>query len=213
LSSSFVPGCDHPRMPQTTPVMTVQLRCQRPEIHSVTSAFDNRAKMKSGTATKTIFGGSDTLVQTCSSKPWGTGLLIGYSAALRNKPVQVKVEYERPSLDSATCTNLGYKPAFDHLKGKLDTEFGTAVRVIGGAGRTSSFEIYADGKLLHSKLGGTGGKVDTSAEYQALVDKLKSLVGTPSAHLDARGRDIGTFSMERHTSWKADPLGRSYAQR
>lgn len=102
LSSSFVPGCDHPRMPQTTPVMTVQLRCQQPEIHSVTSAFDNRAKMKSGTATKTIFGGSDTLIQTCSSKPWGTGLLIGYSAGLRDKPVQVKVEYERPSLDSAT---------------------------------------------------------------------------------------------------------------
>ena len=80
----------------------------------------------------------------------------------------------------------GYKPAFDRLKGKLEYEYGSAVSIRGVPGRTSSFEIFANGELLHSKLNGkakggmkvntTGMPLWTSSEYRALVAKLKPLV-------------------------------------
>ncbi len=80
-------------------------------------------------------------------------------------------------------TTTGSKPAFDKLKGQLKTEYGSAVHISGGPGRTASFEIYADGQLLHSKLGGSRGKLDVSGvpvwterEFKALSAKIHPLI-------------------------------------
>lgn len=77
----------------------------------------------------------------------------------------------------------GYQPAFDKLKGQLCAAYGLAIQVIGGPGRAEAFEVYADGQVLHSKLNGSGGKVDTAgvplwteAECKALTAKLKPFV-------------------------------------
>ena len=48
--------------------------------------------------------------------------------------------------------------------------------ITGKAGRRSSFEVTANGQLVHSKLGGQGGKLQTRAEYQALMMALEPLV-------------------------------------
>ena len=50
------------------------------------------------------------------------------------------------------------------------------VHVTAAVGRTSSFEVTAGDTVLHSKLKG-GGKVESKAEYDALVAKLKPLIG------------------------------------
>jgi len=79
----------------------------------------------------------------------------------------------------------GSKPAFDKLRGQLKREYGSALDISGGPGRTNSFEVYANGDLLHTRLGGSRGKVDTSgmpvwteAECAALSAKLKPLIKT-----------------------------------
>lgn len=83
---------------------------------------------------------------------------------------------------STQAITSGYKPAFDKLKGQLDAAYGSSVIVTGGPGRNASFEVYADGRLVHSKLAGNG-KLDTEgvpiwkeAECKALVAKLKPLI-------------------------------------
>ena len=97
----------------------------------------------------------------------------------------VKVEYSRPRFTSTTSTTPGFKHVFERLKGRLEAELGSGVRVVGGPGRNSAFEVYADGKLLHSKLAGSGGKLNTegvpvwtTAECKALAAKLKPLMRT-----------------------------------
>jgi len=123
--------------------------------------------------------------KTITSGPYGksTKMLVGHHPTLANKPVLVKVEYARPMNIAAAVSNSGYKPVFDRLKGRLEAELGSSVRIVGGPGRSASFEIYADGELLHSKLGGSRGKLDTegvpvwtNAECKALVAKLKPLI-------------------------------------
>ena len=118
--------------------------------------------------------------------------LNGYRPSLADKPVQIKVEYSRPKHITATLSNAGYQPAFDRLKGELLTELGSTVRITGAPGATASFEIYADGKLLHSKLGGSPGALDTDgvplwtkAERKVLVGKLKPLVANRMPQLSA----------------------------
>ena len=95
----------------------------------------------------------------------------------------VKVEYSRPRFNSTNSMTTGFKPQFERLKGRLDAELGSGVQIVGGPGRNSSFEVYADGKLLHSKLGGSacrlnteGVPVWTTAECKALAAKLKPLM-------------------------------------
>jgi hypothetical protein len=48
--------------------------------------------------------------------------------------------------------------------------------ITGKPGRSSSFEVTANGQLVHSKLGGQGGKLQTPAEYQALMKALEPLI-------------------------------------
>ena len=56
--------------------------------------------------------------------------------------------------------------------------FGDAVKVTSQAGRTSSFEVTVDGKLVHSKLTIPGhGKVQTDQELDAIIDAVQPLVG------------------------------------
>lgn len=122
---------------------------------------------------------------TITSPPYGksTTSVVGHHPSLANKPLHIKVEYQRPTNISARSLSAGYKPVFERLKGQLYTELGSAVRISGGPGRTASFELYADGQLLHSKLGGSLGKMDTEGvpvwtkgEIKALVAKLKPLI-------------------------------------
>ena len=82
----------------------------------------------------------------------------------------------------------GSKPAFDKLKGQLIKEYGSAVQIIGGPGRTESFEVYANGELLHSKLRGSRGKLSSSGvpvwterECKVLAAKVEPLV-TQTVH-------------------------------
>ena len=97
--------------------------------------------------------------------------------------MSVKVEYSRPRFTSANSMTTGFKPQFERLKGRLDAELGSGVQIVGGPGRNSSFEVYADNKLIHSKLGGSPGKLNiagvpvwTTAECKALAAKLKQLM-------------------------------------
>ena len=90
------------------------------------------------------------------------------------------IRYGRP-----LAFRSGSRPAFDKLKGQLSKMFGSAVQISGGPGRISSFEIYANGELIHSKLGGSPGKLDTAgmpvwtdAECIALSAKLEPLLTT-----------------------------------
>lgn len=124
------------------------------------------------------------LYDTRTVKPYGKtiSILSGYEPRLVDKPVQIKVEYARPRFISATNKTEGFKSAFEKLKGQLTTEFGSAVQISGGPGRTSSFEIYANSELIHSKLGGSAQKLDTSdtpiwtnAECKALFAKVRPL--------------------------------------
>ena len=110
-------------------------------------------------------------------------VLEKYTPSFETKPVQIKVEYARPTFSSTRSATTGSKPAFDKLKGQLCAEYGSKVQISGGPGRTMSFEVYANGELIHSKLGGSSGKVDTTGtpiwtekECKALSAKLKPLV-------------------------------------
>ena len=48
--------------------------------------------------------------------------------------------------------------------------------MIGTIGRGGAFEVTANGTLLHSKLEGQGGMIESDEEYQALVTKLKAII-------------------------------------
>ena len=62
------------------------------------------------------------------------------------------------------------------LKARLAQEFPGAT-INGKVGRMSSFEVTANGQLLHSKLKGQGGKCQTPGEWQKLLGKVKVLLG------------------------------------
>jgi hypothetical protein len=125
---------------------------------------------------------------TITSPPYGKSTIMHpshttFRPSFVEKPMVVKVEYSRPRFTSTTSMTTGFRPQYERLKGRLDAELGSGVQIVGGPGRNSAFEVYADGKLLHSKLGGSGGKLNaegvpvwTTAECKALAAKLKPLM-------------------------------------
>lgn len=55
--------------------------------------------------------------------------------------------------------------------------FGDAVKVTSQAGRTSSFEVTVNGKLVHSKLTMGHGKCNTDKEKTAVLAHVEQVLG------------------------------------
>ena len=122
------------------------------------------------------------ITSTITSGPYrkSTTFVVGHSPCFEARPVTLKIEYARSSYINVNIISGGFQFAYDRLKGRLQYELGSAVRILGGPGRSGAFEIYADGELIYSRLGGSRAKIDpdtgapvwTGAECKALVSKI-----------------------------------------
>jgi selT/selW/selH-like putative selenoprotein len=79
-----------------------------------------------------------------------------------------------------TLHNAGYGKHSNKLKDILISEFDTDVQIILSAdqGKTGNFEVTIEntGELIHSKTQNGHGRCETSAEQQAVIDKIQAYI-------------------------------------
>lgn len=100
--------------------------------------------------------------------PTNTTLAVAVAYTL---PAKVSIQY---------CGAWGYGKYSNALKDILISEFDTDVEITLSAdqGKTGNFEVKIENsnELIHSKSNGQGGRCETSAEQQAVIDKVQAYI-------------------------------------